>query len=614
MKSYLLFGALLLSALPALADDLNAQRSVSLTESADTVRLSSQQIGLVFEKRGGKLKSFTCDGKELLASGGAYVQLSLTGKKGHAPPVRWEYRLCRNEPSLIEISFVNVEAECPFDLESHYVLRAGERGFYNYLMWGHDAKRSPGVHEMAQFNFCLRADPHLFTTAAVDDERIKPFPAPEVLKNAPTVMDSTFHLPDGSYYSKYFYSAVMDERHIVHGMMGSDLGLWLIMPSHEHLNDGPQHAELTVHQTTTSPVLLGTATAAHYGAGVISSDSREGSWSKASAPWFFYVNQGASQAELWRDAKRLAAERAAAWPYDWLDNARFQRSRGQVAGTLVFDDGQPAGGARIILAAHEEHPLSLNWQQQWRGYRFYGWCDADGRFSISRVRPGNYDLYAWKAGTIGAFAHRLVKIEAGQTADLGKLVWSLPRNRQLLWQIGTPDRSAGEFGFADHFRQWGLWDQIAEKYPNGVDFIVGKSRDRDLPFILAVTQNQDLSWHKGAWRIAFDSGAPQTGRAILTVAVTAAESIRTPSLRLALNQKEVGSIDDLHNSGAIHRSGLWGLCEHREIAFDAGFLKPQENVLEITLAPPGRAVEKKLGQPASAIMLDCLRLEVEKPK
>lgn len=595
----------------ARSDTRNTVQAVQLIEDAATIALANGEVRLVFEKAGGKLKSFAWRGRELLAGGGAYIQVALTGKKGQPAPIKWEYRLCRQEPGLVEITFLNADSQCPLDLAAYYVLRADEAGFYSYLAWGHDAGRSPGVHELAQFDFCLRAEPRLFTTAAVDDQRIKPFPKPETLKHAPMVMDATYQLPDGTYYSKYFFSTAMDERHTVHGIMGSDVGLWLIMPSHEHLNGGPEHQELTVHQTDSSPVLLGTATAAHYGAGPLVSDSRNGSWSKVSAPWFIYVNRAASQADLWRDAKRCAAQRVSAWPYGWLDRARFQLDRGHVTGRLIFGDGQPAGSARVVLAPHEEHPSPLDWQRQWAGYRFYGWADAEGRFLISKVRPGVYDLYAWKPGVLGTFAHRWLKVQPEQTADVGKLTWNLSCNRQLLWQIGVADRSAGEFGFAENFRQWGLWDQIADASPQGIMFVVGKSKNRDLPFILAVTQNRDLSWREPVWQIRFDDRGRRTGRAILTMAIAGAEGLHGTSIRLALNREDVGRIDELQNSGAVHRSGLWGIYELREVIFDAAKFKPGPNVLGVSLAIPGRSLPKLLGYPASAIMPDCMRLEIE---
>ncbi len=588
-----------------------AAEKVEMSQDATLVTLANREVTLVFEKKAGKLKSFTWNGMELLANGGAHIQCALAGKK-NKPPIKWEFGLCHREPGLVEIRFTNADPQCPFVLGAHYILRADEPGFYNYLTWGHDAVRKPGVYELSQFNFCLRADPHIFTTATVDDERIRPFPNPEWLTRRQMVMDATYRLPNGSFYSKYFYSAAMDERHAVHGMMGENIGLWIVMPSHEHLNGGPEHQELTVHQTDSSPVLLCHATAAHYGTGVLTSDSKNGSWSKVSAPWFVYVNRATSQAALWEDAKRRAGEEVRAWPYRWLDDRQFQLDRGTVTGRLMLGDGRPAGEARIILAQHEEQPSPLGWQRQWHGYRFYGWADAEGRFSIPKVRPSMYDVYAWKRGVMGTFAHHAVRVGAGETSNAGDLVWNLPHDRKLLWQIGVPDRSAGEFGFAEAFRQWGLWDRIAQVFPNGVTYTVGKSKERDLPFILAVTQDRDLSWREPIWRIQFEDRGRRIGQALFTLAIAAAEGTHGPVVKLVLNNEPIGMIDDLAQSGAIHRSGLWGTCELREVAFDAAKLKTGTNVLAISLAAPGRRASQPLGYPGGgAIMPDCLRLEVQ---
>ena len=86
------------------------------------------------------------------------------------------------------------------------------------------------VESKAQLDYALRLDPQLFTWAAVDDDRIREFPKPSALVAKRMVMDATYPLEDGAIYSKYFYSAAMDENHRVHGAMGDGLGAWVIMP------------------------------------------------------------------------------------------------------------------------------------------------------------------------------------------------------------------------------------------------------------------------------------------------------------------------------------------------------------------------------------------------
>jgi rhamnogalacturonan endolyase len=587
------------------------QAGVQFAESPTAVTIANSEVKLVFGKAEGTLNALAFRGRELLGGGKGYIQVALSTKDKRRG--KWEFRVCRREAGLVEIAFADADPRNPFDMAAHYIVRSGEPGFHQYLTLGHDAGRSPGVHALAQYDFCLRADPRLFTHAAVDDQRVRAMPTPEAIRRGQMVMDATYRLADGAYYSKYFYAAEMDERHRVHGVMGRDVGLWIIMPSHEHLNGGPEHQELTVHQTDTTPVQLRHFCAAHYGAGQIVSDAKQGSWSRASATWFVYVNAGRDQAALWHDAKQRAADEAKQWPYAWLDDARFQLRRGSVTGRIVCDDAGPASGARIILAEHEDQPASLYWQQQWRGYRFYGWADAQGRFDIGRVRPGRYDLYAWQSGRFGQFVKQDVRVAPGETDGLGDLTWNTPGRRKTLWQIGVPDRSAAEFGFAEDFRQWGLWDKIAAATLDGVTFVVGRSAVRDWPFQMAVTQNTDLSWRAPVWRVQFNHAAQRHGDAVLTLGIAAFEGkqkSRAAQLQFTLNGAALGEVRDLEESGAAHRSGVHGVYQQREIVFDAARLKPGQNTLVIEM-PPGRRVDKPLGYPAAAVMFDCLRLELQ---
>ena len=600
---------LAITAARLVASDIPSSSVISLREEGQTVAISNTEVSLIFDRAKGTLKSLRYREKELLAAGGGYVQIAFTSRKDN-PKMNWDYRVVRSSPEFVEIAFVNTSSECPFEFSSHFILRAGESGFHHYLTWGHDASRQPGVIKLAQYNFALRIDPLLFTMAAADDQRITPFPDGNLLTHDKTVMDSTYKLPDGTFYSKYFFSTERDEKHTVYGAMGNGLGIWMIMPSHEHLNGGPEHQELAVHQANASQVLLAHAQGAHYGAGILTSDSKDGSWTKVSAPWFVYVNAGASQAEMWKDARQHAAEAAAAWPYSWLDDAIFQLKRGVVMGTIVTNNSKPLSGARVILAAHDEKAGKLLWQQQWRGYRFYSWAGDDGRFEMKGVRAGEYDLYAWQPGSFGTFVKKGVHVDPGESVSLSNIVWNQP-TREILWQIGTPDHSAQEFGFGDNFRQWGLWQEIATKYPEGVNYTIGKSLARDWPFEMAIAQKTDLSWHLPVWSVQFENTSVRSGKAILMLGVAAFEGKVQPQLKFSLNGEDIGSVSDLEISGAAHRSGVHAGYQERTVIFDASKLKVGSNTLVITMPLPGHNPIKALGSPEAALLWDALRLELD---
>lgn len=583
---------------------------VEFTETSQSAILANDEVRLVFNKPSSTLTSLVRNGRELLSKGGGYVQTAGVSRRDNYP-TRWEFRIVRRTADLVEIAFVNTDPECPFDFASHYILRAGDPGFYNYLEWAHDAARSRGVIRLAQYNFALRIDPALFTTAAVDDQRIARFPKAELLTQNREVMDATYRLPDGSYYSKYFFAAERDEKHPVYGAMSDQgTGIWMILPSNEHLNGGPEHQELTVHQAGESQVLLAHAQAAHYGAGVLTSNSKDGSWHKVSAPWFVYVNNASSQSALWADAKRRAAQEVAAWPYPWLDDKQFELNRGRVSGRLSFDRNQPAAGARVILAEHEAKPSTLLWQQQWRGYRFCGWADNDGRFDVGKVRPGNYDLYAWQPGSFGCFRWSNVTVAPGEQVNLRELIWNQPPHDEVLWQIGSPDRSAHEFGFAEHFRQWGLWRQIAEATVGKVRFAVGASAERDWPFEMPVTQRSDRFWQSPTWSVEFQNPAERRGKAVLRFGIAAYEGKQETPLIVFLNGKKISSISRLEISGAAHRSGIHAGYQEREIVFDARKLKAGTNTLTLKMSAPANRVAETRSTPYAALLWDALRLEI----
>lgn len=593
-----------------LVRDTSTDGNVRLEHSEENLTLQNSYLTLVFDKSKAALKSMRYSNTELLAKGGGYIQIAYVSRKDSVS-LQWDCRIIRHEEKIIEVAFVNIDPVSHFDLAIHYILRADESGFYNYLSWSHNAERMPGIYKLAQLNYALRVSPELFSHAAVDDTRITPFPNMTELNPQQMVMDSTYKMRDGEYYSKYFFSARMDSSHIVHGAMGDALGVWMIMPSHEHLNGGPEHQELTVHQTNSGPVLLRHATAAHYGAGILTSNSKDGSWKKCSVPTFIYINKGNNRSKLWTDAKNLAKEHVEMWPYTWLDDNQFQLNRGTVIGQALFKDAKPVSNANIVFAPHEQNPSSLFWQQQWRGYRYNCKADKDGRFSISKVRPGLYDLYLWQCGKFKQYVMKSIRVAPGHRVDLGRIEWDFNTERNTLWQIGIPDRTAGEFGFATNFRKYGLWDTIAAANLTDFEVQADKPLLREWPFQMAVTQNTDFSWRTPKWNVYFDNPVTRKGRAILTLGVAAFEGRLQPQLIIRVNGMEVGNIRDLEITGAAHRSGIHAGYQEREVVFDASTLKHGRNVFTLEMPVFRRPVQNKMTYPLAALLWDALRLEVE---
>ena len=54
-----------------------------------------------------------------------------------------------------------------------------------------------------------------------------------------------------------------------------------------------------------------------------------------------------------------------------------------------------------------------------RFYQFFNDGAEDGKFTISKIRPGTYTLHAWADGVLGEFAQTNITVESGKTLDLG---------------------------------------------------------------------------------------------------------------------------------------------------------------------------------------------------
>jgi hypothetical protein len=69
-----------------------------------------------------------------------------------------------------------------------------------------------------------------------------------------------------------------------------------------------------------------------------------------------------------------------------------------------------------------------------------------GNFVIPFVRPGTYNLFAFKLGVLGTFqAEKPVVVEEGtSTIRLGDLEFKVPRFGPKMWEIGVPDRRASK--------------------------------------------------------------------------------------------------------------------------------------------------------------------------
>jgi rhamnogalacturonan endolyase len=291
-----------------------------------------------------------------------------------------------------------------------------------------------------------------------------------------------------------------------------------------------------------------------------------------------------------------------------------------------------------------------SWIHDARFYQFFNDGTDDGRFTITKVRPGTYTLHAWADGVLGEYAQANVTVEPGKTLDLGKLVWKPVRFGRQIWEIGYPDRAADEFfkGDGKNYWLWGWNLRYALLFPNDLTYTVGKSdwhkdwffeevpHATNLAFVNPDAKdpaNQRFGWVKaeslteypqtdqvGPWRvyghgrstvwtIKFNMSKTSHGVAALRVALAGADGLRN-GLAVTVNGKSIGAIGDGSNpdnprllqTNAIRYNTDKGLWQQRTLKFDASLLRAGEN--EMTFTVPA-------GDLQGGVVWDYLRLELD---
>ncbi|HEX2101156.1 MAG TPA: polysaccharide lyase family protein [Candidatus Synoicihabitans sp.] len=590
---------------------------VTLEDGSDAMRVTNGIVTLRLSKTRQRVESFVFRGRELFgAQGGASIQFYGRGPQT-GPAERAGLHVYRQTGDLVDLMYVSTRRG--FDVEMHYVVRADDPGFYNYIVIRHDPVLRPGDRVLEQVNLLVRANPEIFRFATIGAEKSGELPTPQQMREGRLIMDATYLLKNGTVDAKYDWT-LEETGERVFGLMGEDIGLFLVKDSGEALNSAPVARELSVHQTTLNPVLLRHFVAGHYGRGDIHLDATDGRWEKLAGPWFVGAFGGNSREEIWAQAQAHAVRAQYEWPYGWMQHPLYPLERGAVSGTLVHPGGRPAAGA-LVLVGPEPTSDVPNWRQSGKGYFFWTHADADGRFQIEQVRPGRYTLWAVSDETFGEFRRDAVVVAANTNADLANLEWIPDQNGRVLWQIGRPDETAREFRHGDDYRHWGLWRKYAEEFPQDVDFVVGESDERtDCNYVQPAVPRADGTWRLPTWRIRFRLDQAVHGRAYLRVAVAgvsahageATGAVRWAGFEPRINGRALELCRFPNDSGAT-RSGIRGNYHEVVLPFDAAWLQAGENEITLTLAsPPPEGIKHNF--PYCSIMYDALRLELDETK
>ncbi|CAO2834581.1 unnamed protein product [Amaranthus hypochondriacus] len=565
-----------------------------------------------------------------------------TGTTGYYDRIKGtSFQVIVEDEDMVEVSFTRTWSPTsqtklvPLNIDKRFVVLRESSGFYSYAIY-EKLKEWPGFN-LPQTRIAFKLNKKWFQYMVVADDRQRRMPLPEdrlpercQVLDVPEAVLLTNPIEDefkGEVDDKYQYSCENKDLQ-VQGWICTDppTGFWQITPSDEFRTGGPLKQNLTSH---VGPTNLAMFISAHYaGEDMVAKFTQGEAWKRVFGPVFMYFNCGPKELDwhwLWDDAKNQMLIETESWPYSFPASQDYPTSdqRGNVSGRLLvydrysYDDVIPANGAYIGLASPNE---SKSWQLESKGYQFWTTTDEDGYYSISDIRPGDYNLYAWVPGFIGDYTfHDNISVTAGCDIDMGQLVYETPSDGPTIWEIGIPDRTARQFfipdpnpkyvnrlylNHPDRFRQYGLWERYADLYPNeDLIYTIGTSDYEKDWFFAQVTRKKGNTYQGTTWQIKFElQDVNVNGLYKLRLALATAN---LAELQVRVNNPK--SETPLFTTGligkdnAIARHGIHGLYRLYTADIHGTKLKQGDNTIYLTQANGG--------SPFVGIMYDYIRLE-----
>lgn len=460
--------------------------------------------------------------------------------------------------NYIDVSFSATQGEF------HWVIFDDLPGAYQYFV-------NRALPTLGVFRSLFRLDNETFPNGRtnIKDDVLPPF---SLYAGAPEVQDETFQIANGTYLTKYDWSAFIRDIDF-YGVYGSDFGSWYIRPGKDYFNGNHLKQELIVHResATGDAVQLNVVHGTHFQASS-ADDFPDG---KIFGPWLWYLNDGSKT-----DAAARQQQEFASWPYAWLNDTAYQSRAAVVTGQLTLSDGRPASGAAVFLGENNSAKTTLD---QGALYNYAAYADASGSFNFTDVRAGTYALYAWAAGgdVLGnvttTFVQNDIAIAAEEAVALPALAaWPVPSNRAPIFQIGTVDRTADEFALGGAPYTHGLVDRA----PANLTYTVGASAaSADWYFAQSAL---------GAWDVVFDvaAAAPRNRSALLSVALAGFSRGSSAGIYLNGAGNKVGNLttDSIPTDPSLYRSatraGEWHLYE---FPVDGALLVEGENTLSFVV-------------------------------
>ena len=650
----------------------SAEAAVTLTDHGSSVTLANGLVSATIDKGDGKVTDFRVGGSpDLTGSKGYYytthvVSAGVDSWVSIAAGQGSVYSVTTNSAEMIDISIRNTTlgydaTSFPngmFDVDMHYVMRDGVAGFYKYLVWRHhEDQPEAGLYQQRT----IVADTSLadlgttYTYCGGDVWNMAPGDA-QSDPDVNYIYDSTYELttsnvythltgefyednpnwplyytlnPDAMIgmnynqrpvYTKYDWSVYAGPETSslnTFGVCTENYGVWLLNGSLEYVNGGPTKLRGTVQYDD----LNFNANETHGQDGDVAPNQMVAAgepWEKIYGPYMIYANAGADHADLWADAQAQGAAVVDEWPHAWVaqSESMYPRNRGAISGQLTAT-GQSTANAQIVVCDN----ASIDWI--WQGamnYIYFTQADADGNFTVPKVRPGTYSVFAYGPGIVGDYQLDGVVVAAGETNNLGSLSWNTSVREELLFRVGTPDRSSEEFRFGDLPKQFGLWFRYLEEVgaDGSVDYTVGTSDPKaDWYYAQPVVAAADGTYASPSCYIHFDlDSVPSSSTCTLSVGLSGSVGVGAFNVEVNGNGDDVMP-DAYHGEYTLDDNALdrdatvRGQQQEFSYTFDTHLLQVGENTVKLKVRKSGGGIwtDSRPAVPGYGIMYDYVQLE-----
>lgn len=562
-----------------------------------------------------------------------------------------------------------------FTWSQHCLMFADDPGVHVYFVLDHAAGDIAG--SIGQIQWVVRGDLSQFTnTYSVNSGLANlgatavPLPAPDVLGTTVPgrqVQDATVDLHGLSlpanyrreFYTKYDYSSY-EYLHQAHGVYGSSMAAWMVIPNPESLTGGPSKQDLIF----TDNLLIMEAYSNHLDNQISFPVPSGQTMHRLYGPFYLHLNAFnpilPTASSLYGEA--LLAGTLLRFAYDIdtvLANSGYVPStaRGEVNVKVPALRGANLNQAWAVLGDG-----NTNFQYSHAGAEYWANINPGGVATFHRVVPGTYRLSVYSLGQWGELRLDGVTASADQATNVS--VNFTPEQfgtAPPVWTIGTADRSSHEYlhgtvsnpidldaKYRDEFtarlgnsvqddrEYWGNWNYWQDFAANSGAVVYYATPVGSTPATNDVTKWNYNQWHifnpnlwagiynpadpsnhgynyicpafvgncataaVPDWQVHFSTSAAQQAQGqfvALSVGLAATESSMTVSLN---GHPVVWHGFNVKNSDAAVRSGLSGTYQWVVFQWDTSMLNPagQDNVITFNV---GRT---------QGVMYDALRMEI----